>query len=101
MLAGRAKLPPVEEQRKWEEDRIKKKGDGVPFTALWDDFEGYFETVRRLAGEQGPGRQLPRFDPDWVRAFLEGHERRKIMWEKRNSEARERRDRGAKVLARL
>ncbi|PSK38079.1 Thiol-specific monooxygenase [Elsinoe australis] len=101
VLAGRAKLPPVEEQRKWEEDRIKKKGDGVPFTALWDDFEGYFETVRRLAGEQGPGRQLPRFDPDWVRAFLEGHERRKIMWEKRNSEARERRDRRAKVLARL
>lgn len=72
VLAGRAKLPPIGEQKAWEAERIKQKGDGVAFTALWPDFEEYFETVRTLASEpdQGvPGRRLPRFNPDWVRIF--------------------------------
>lgn len=89
LLAGRAKLPPVAEQRKWEEERIKKRGDGVKFTLIFPDFEDYFNTVRELAGpgEKGLGRQLPLFNRDWYRAFLEGHERRKGMWKRANKAA--------------
>lgn len=104
VLAGRAKLPPVGEQKAWEAERIKNKGDGVAFTALWPTFEEYFETVRDLAGEPDrgvPGRRLPRFNPDWVRIFVEGHQRRIDMWQKANSEARERREKAVAKLARL
>lgn len=104
VLAGRAKLPQIGEQKAWEVERIKKKGDGVAFTALWPDFEEYFETVRALAGDPGqgqPGRRLSQFDPDWVRIFIEGHQRRIGTWEKANSEAWQRREKAAAKLARL
>lgn len=92
LLAGRTALPPVEEQQRWEEDRVKKRGDGVKFTLIFPDFEDYFEELRRLAGpgERGLGRQLPRFRREWFRAFLEGHERRKEMWRQENEKARTR-----------
>ncbi|KAF8655463.1 hypothetical protein AX16_003052 [Volvariella volvacea WC 439] len=89
-FAGRAKLPSKEEQQVWEVARIAKKGDGVPFTLLFPDFEEYFETVRRLAGEEGPGRNLPPFDKRWVELFFAGHERRKEMWRKNNKLEEER-----------
>jgi hypothetical protein len=92
-LAGRIQLPSVEEQEKWEKDRIAYKGDGVPFTALYPDFEDYFETVRKLAGEPTetqPGRKLPKFDKKWVDAFKAGHQRRIAMWETSNEAARKR-----------
>lgn len=89
LLAGRAVLPPVEEMRKWESERIKARGDGVKFTLIFPDFEDYFETLRQLAGEgeEGKGRKLPRFQREWVRAFLDGHERRKAMWRRLNEKA--------------
>jgi len=40
-------------------------GDGVPFTALFPDFEDYFEMGRRLAAEPAQEklrRKLLRFD---------------------------------------
>ncbi|TGZ76792.1 dimethylaniline monooxygenase [Ascodesmis nigricans] len=83
-LSGRTTLPPQSERDAWEQQRIAKKGDGVPFTMLFPDFEEYFETVRKLAGEKGPGRRLPRFEKQWVDWFLEGHERRKGMWRRNN-----------------
>ena len=49
-------LPPIEEWKKWETDKIAYKGDGVPFTMLTPDFEDYFEHVRRLAGEPVGGQ---------------------------------------------
>ncbi|POS71601.1 hypothetical protein DHEL01_v210007 [Diaporthe helianthi] len=104
VLAGRAKLPPIGEQKAWEAERIKQKGDGVAFTALWPKFEEYFETVRALAGEPSqsrPGRRLPRFDPNWVRIFVEGHQRRISIWERANSEAWQRREKAAAKLERL
>jgi hypothetical protein len=89
ILAGRAVLPSVEEMRKWEVERIKARGDGVKFTLIFPDFEDYFETLRQLAGEgeEGKGRKLPRFRREWVRAFLDGHERRKVMWRRLNEKA--------------
>lgn len=90
VLAGRAQLPPVEEWKKWEADRIAYKGDGVPFTILAPDFEEYFEYVRKLDGEpkEGqPGRRLPQFNPEWVKAFKAGHDRRIAMWKRSNRAA--------------
>ena len=42
--------------REWEEERVKARGDGVKFTLLFPDFEDYFETGRRLAGEGEEGK---------------------------------------------
>ncbi|KAE8440801.1 hypothetical protein EG329_006557 [Mollisiaceae sp. DMI_Dod_QoI] len=90
-LAGRITLPPIEEQIKWEEDRIKYKGDGVPFTALYPDFEEYFEEVRKMAGEpkDGKGRPLPKFEKKWREDFDAAHLLRIAMWKRGNEEARE------------
>ncbi|KAH7159545.1 hypothetical protein B0J13DRAFT_432366 [Dactylonectria estremocensis] len=92
LLAGRGTLPPVDEMRKWEAERIKSRGDGPKFALIFPDFEDYFETLRELAGEGSKevGRKLPKFQREWFRAFLEGHELRKNMWKTLNKEARER-----------
>ncbi|ETS84726.1 hypothetical protein PFICI_02751 [Pestalotiopsis fici W106-1] len=89
VLSGRARLPPVEEQERWEVERIKVKGDGPKFTMVNPDFEAYFEDVRRIAGpaENGIGRQLPPYDPSWYDRFMAGHERRKKMWRRLNEQA--------------
>jgi hypothetical protein len=63
----------------------------VPFTALYPDFEEYFETVRRLAREPTetqPGRRLPAFDKKWVQTFEAGHRRRIAVWKASNEAAR-------------
>ena len=91
-LAGRINLPSIQNQENWEKDRIAYKGDGVPFTALYPDFEDYFETVRNLAGEPSadrPGRKLPKFEKEWVDIFQAGHKKRIEMWKKANEAARE------------
>ncbi|PMD45541.1 thiol-specific monooxygenase [Hyaloscypha variabilis F] len=89
ILAGRAILPPLAEQEKWEQDRIAARGDGPKFTLVFPDFEDYFEDVRALAGpgEHGLGRQLPPFKREWFKAFLDGHELRKKMWRRINAQA--------------
>jgi hypothetical protein len=91
-LAGRIALPPIDVQIKWEKDRIAYKGDGVPFTALYPDFEEYFEEVRMMAGEpkDGKGRALPKFEKWWREGFDRAHLSRIAMWKKGNEEARER-----------
>ncbi|EME39104.1 hypothetical protein DOTSEDRAFT_56601 [Dothistroma septosporum NZE10] len=90
LLAGRGTLPPLEEMRRWELERVKLRGDGPKFTLVYPDFEDYFETLRKLAGEGKPGvgRKLPRFRREWFRAFMDGHELRKQMWKRLNQEAR-------------
>ncbi|KPM45289.1 hypothetical protein AK830_g1296 [Neonectria ditissima] len=92
LLAGRGTLPPAEEMRRWEEDRIKARGDGAKFALIFPDFEDYFESIRKLAGDPvgNSGRKLPKFQREWFRAFLEGHELRKNMWRRLNKAARER-----------
>jgi hypothetical protein len=104
VLAGRAQLPPLADQQKWEQDRIALKGDGVPFTAIYPGLEEYFETLRRLAGEPKdgqPGRRLPPFDPTWPRMLLQGHQRRIQMWKRANEEARRRKEDAEEILAKL
>jgi len=44
---------------------FSNKGDGVPFTALYPDFEEYFEEVRRLVEEAG--------EKKWREDFDKGH----------------------------
>ncbi|TPX08033.1 uncharacterized protein E0L32_010233 [Thyridium curvatum] len=89
VLAGRASLPSSEAQAKWEEDRIKARGDGAKFTLVFPDFKEYFDTLRKLAGPttDGRGRDLPPFDDLWFERFMAGHERRKQMWRRLNAEA--------------
>lgn len=95
-LAGRYKLPPLPEQKQWEKNRIENKGDGVAFTALYPEFEEYFEEIRKLAGEpvevEGKGvcgRRLPKFEKRWVADFEKGHLKRIEMWKNKNTEAEE------------
>lgn len=94
-LAGRITLPSKEEQARWEEERVKIKGDGVPFSALYPNFEEYFEEVRALAGEpivlKGEdgaqrviGRSLPRWEKWWREEFDAAHLRRIEMWKNQN-----------------
>jgi hypothetical protein len=89
ILAGRAILPPLAEQEKWDQDRIAARGDGPKFTLVFPDFEDVFEAVRALAGpgEHGLGRQLPPFKREWFKAFLDGLELRKKMWRRINAQA--------------
>lgn len=91
LLAGRGTLPSTDEMQRWEEDRVKRLGDGPKFTLIHPDFEGYFETLRKLAGpgdgEGGVGRKLPKFRREWLRAFMEGQELRKDMWRRLNEAA--------------
>ena len=49
-LAGRIKLSSKNEQIQCVEDRTAYQGYGVPFTALYHDFEQYFEEVRPYCG---------------------------------------------------
>lgn len=89
-LAGRVKLPPIEKQRKWEQDRIEEKGNGVAFTALYPTFEEYFQEVRELAGEPKggeKGRALPKFDKKWGEKFDAAHLKRIAMWQELNRQA--------------
>ncbi|KZM24218.1 uncharacterized protein EKO05_0010870 [Ascochyta rabiei] len=93
ILAGRAVLPPLEEQQRWEREGIAKRGDGPGFTMVYPNFEEYFEAVRKIAGEPAPGqpgRRLPPYDKRWFEAFMAGHERRKKWWREENERARQR-----------
>ncbi|PLB47482.1 FAD/NAD(P)-binding domain-containing protein [Aspergillus steynii IBT 23096] len=99
VLAGQATLPPLEQQHKWELDRVQKRGDGVAFTLISPDFEDYFETLRTMAGTPvatEPGRRLPVFDRKWVETFASSHQRRIKLWKRANETARARLDQTAR-----
>ncbi|KAF2125238.1 dimethylaniline monooxygenase [Dothidotthia symphoricarpi CBS 119687] len=89
VLAGRAKLPPLLERQQWERERTERLGDGAMFTFVFPDFEEYFETLRHLAGDDGPGRKLPKFEKQWLDVFMAGHEMRKKWWREENAKARQ------------
>ena len=88
LLAGRATLPSYQEMASWEEKRIEKRGDGPKFTLIHPDFEDYFETLRKMAGDGVQGsRKLPKFKREWFRDFMDGHELRINMWKRLIKEA--------------
>ncbi|KAF9873047.1 thiol-specific monooxygenase [Colletotrichum karsti] len=94
VFAGRGKLPPRPEMEKWEQDRLIKRGDGIPFFTLSPDFEEYFEALRSIAGEPGAGttgRVLPKFDSKWLEAFSQVINARVDWWKKETKKAEERR----------
>lgn len=64
----------------------------MAFTALYPDFEEYFEEIRKMAGEpsNGKGRPLPKFEKEWREGFDAGHLKRIDMWKRGNEEARQR-----------
>lgn len=90
-LAGRAKLPPIEEQKRWETDRLAVRGDGLPFYKVAPDFEEYFETLRALAGVPAagvPGRVLPKWDPAWLEIQTATIQGKLEKWRKEAEKAR-------------
>jgi hypothetical protein len=103
LLAGRGTLPSLEEMRGWEEGRIKARGDGAKFSLVFPDFDDYFNKLRELAteGEQGVGRKLPKFNREWFRAFLQGHEMRKNMWRRINAAAKEKEEHSHALKSKL
>lgn len=90
-LAGRVALPSLDERLQWEQERVAKKGDGTAFTALFPEFEEYFEQVRLMAGEpfEGKGRPLPKFEKEWRENFDAAHVKRIEMWQRLNRQAEE------------
>ncbi|ODV82408.1 FAD/NAD(P)-binding domain-containing protein [Suhomyces tanzawaensis NRRL Y-17324] len=76
IFAGRAKLPSKEKQREWERERVARKGDNHQFLFIEPEFEEYFEGVREVATNDGPGRKLPKFEPHLVEIFTRGWERK-------------------------
>lgn len=76
IFSGRANLPSTEEQYKWEQDRVIKKGDSEKFVFIQDEWEEYFEDLRRVATNNGPGRKLPPFDKRWVDLIYMGYKRK-------------------------
>ncbi|OSS48184.1 hypothetical protein B5807_07634 [Epicoccum nigrum] len=70
VLAGRGTLPPVDEQRKWEENRVARLGPTHIFHTIAPDFEEYFNTLRSIAGPPTEGTEayeLPRWEDEWAK----------------------------------
>ncbi|KAH8162708.1 hypothetical protein CIB48_g5531 [Xylaria polymorpha] len=97
VLAGHATLPSRSEMKKWEKDRVAKKGDNVSFLSLIPDFEEPYEALRAIAGDPAvgtEGRILPKYDPAWGDAFWRVVKYRQDWWQeeaekaKRQEEAR-------------
>ena len=69
VLAGRGKLPPTQEQKAWEEERVKRLGPTHIFHTIAPDFGEYFETLRAIAGPPVEGTEayeLPAWRDDWA-----------------------------------
>ena len=82
-LAGRASLPSIDVQKRWEQDRLAIAGDGVPFYKLAPRFEEYFEALRTFAGDPSPGvpgRILPKWNPEWLGEFAAILDQRLQSW---------------------
>jgi hypothetical protein len=82
-FAGRASLPSLDVQKRWERDRLAIVGDGVPFYKLAPRFEEYFEALRTFAGDPSPGvpgRILQKWNPEWLAGFSAILDKRMQSW---------------------
>lgn len=82
VFAGRAALPSKTAMEQWEHQRLQKIGNNDRFNYINDDFEGYFEGLRSLAGTEGPGRQLPPYNDEWRVKLMRGHQRKRDFFER-------------------
>ncbi|KAJ8116475.1 hypothetical protein OPT61_g2101 [Boeremia exigua] len=70
VLAGRGSLPSRTQQRKWEEDRVKRLGQTHIFHTIAPDFEEYFNTLKKIAGppaEESEAYELPQWVDEWAK----------------------------------
>jgi hypothetical protein len=63
-LAGRAKLPSIDEQQDWETKRLAYKGPTNNFHEIKPDFAQYFSWLREFAGRPAEGTKAYEL-PDW------------------------------------
>ncbi|QRD88173.1 hypothetical protein F9C07_2102023 [Aspergillus flavus] len=73
-FAGRSGgLPEIEEQGRWDKERLECKGPTELFHEVKPDFAEYYGWLRELAGvgECVDGLGLPEFQPHWVDSDLE------------------------------
>lgn len=92
LLAGRGKaLPPKEEQRKWEEDRVAKFKGGKDYYSIAPNYSEYLEFLRDTAGSPASGttgRTLPPFDDKWLDVW-QGMVKHKIQGFERDAQKAE------------
>ncbi|KAJ4338373.1 hypothetical protein N0V95_008071 [Ascochyta clinopodiicola] len=70
VLAGRGTLPSSAEQKRWEEDRVKRLGPTHIFHTIAPDFEEYFNALRAIAGPAAEGTEayeLPKWEDEWAK----------------------------------
>lgn len=68
VLANRGNLPSVQEQKAWEEERVRRLGPTHIFHTIAPDFAEYFEALRTIAGppaEASEAYELPPWQEDW------------------------------------
>lgn len=86
LLAGRGNpLPPRDEQRSWERDRVAKLRGGKDYYSIAPDYKEYFEFLRHIAGDPAPGttgRVLPPFYDKWLDIWAEMPQVRIQRWKK-------------------
>lgn len=85
-------MPACAEREQWEQDRLSSTGGGIAYSSIAPDYEEYFETLRRIAGEPASGttgRLLPKFEKWWVEEFQEVVKARVSWWEGEMRRARE------------
>ncbi|KUJ13570.1 putative dimethylaniline monooxygenase [Mollisia scopiformis] len=91
-LAGRAKLPSVEEQNDWETKRLAYKGPTNLFHEVKPDFADYFNWLRNFAGapaEGTKGYELPAWDDGWGPLGLRILSLKDAYWNRLKREAHE------------
>lgn len=90
-LAGRANpLPSIPDQLEWERRRVAEKVGGKDYYSIAPNYEEFFEFLRGIAGEPAAGttgRVLPRFDPEWLKVWVEMVDTKIGGWQRKRKRA--------------
>jgi hypothetical protein len=101
-LAGRANpLPSIPDQLEWERRRVAEKVGGKNYYSIAPNYEEFFEFLRGIAGEPAAsttGRVLSRFNPEWLKVWVEMVDTKIGGWQRKRKRAQEV---GAAVKAKL
>ncbi|KAH8690776.1 dimethylaniline monooxygenase (N-oxide forming) [Talaromyces proteolyticus] len=91
ILAGRANLPSVAEQKEWEKKRLSLKGDSVAFHEILPDFGPYWNRLREIAGKPSPesnSYELPEWQQEWADTALAILAKKSLWWDEQTQIAR-------------